>query len=102
MKNLVKSLKSKNQTILYFYNKSCEHCGRLKPKIKLLESKNPQNFFLFNTYKDEEISESFQIEYIPTLIIVENKEITKLEGYEQVEQFYELNINSLSNTKRNL
>ena len=90
MERLIENIKNNKKSILYFYSKSCRHCKELKPKINLLEAKNKENYFAFNIYEDEKISDSFKIEYVPTLVIVENKKITKLEGYEEIEKFYAL------------
>ena len=53
-----------------------------------MESKNPLNFFQFNTHEHTDISDAFEIEYVPTLIIVENKKFKKFEGYKKVEEIY--------------
>ena len=102
MERLIDNIKNNKKSIIYFYSKSCSHCKELKPKINLLEAKNKENYFAFNIYEDEKISDSFKIEYVPTLVIVENKKITKLEGYEEIEKFYETVIDPIPNTKRNL
>ena len=102
MERLIENIKNNKKSIIYFYSKSCRHCKELKPKINILEAKNKENYFSINIYEDEKISDSFKIEYVPTLVIVENKKITKLEGYEEIEKFYETVIDPISNTKRNL
>ena len=88
MEKLIESLKNNNKSILYFYNNSCGHCEKLLPKVKIMESKSPKCFFQFNTHEHTDISNSFEVEYVPTLIIVENKKYKKLEGYKKIKDFF--------------
>ena len=34
----------------------------------------------FNTHENEKLTEKFKVEFVPTIIIIENKNVTKLEG----------------------
>lgn len=100
MEKLIESLKNNNKNVIYFYNDACGHCKQLKPQITLLENKHPNNFFQFNTHEDIEVSNTFSIEYVPTLVVVENKKYRKLEGFKKIEEFYENVIKQNPNTIR--
>ena len=102
MEQLIEALKNNKNNILYFYNNSCGHCEKLLPKVKIMESKNPASFFQFNTHEHTDISNAFDIEYVPTLIVVENKKYKRFEGYKKIKKFYENVINKFSNNKRSL
>ena len=102
MESLIEALKADKKSIIYFYNNACGHCKQLHPKIKIMESTNPENFFQFNTHEHTDISNAFDVEYVPTLIVVENKKYKKLEGYKKIKNFYEIVINKFSNNKGNL
>ena len=67
-----------------------------------MESTNPENFFQYNTHENTDISNAFKIEYVPTLVVVENKKYKKLEGYKKIKEFYGNVIDTLPNNKGNL
>ena len=88
MEKLIEALRSNKNSILYFYNNSCKHCKQLRPKLKIMESTHHHNFFQFNTEEHTDISNAFDVEFVPTLIVVENKKYKRLEGGEEIEKFY--------------
>ena len=88
MEKLIEALRSNKNSILYFYNKNCGHCKQLRPKLKIMESTHPKNFFQFNTEEHTDISDAFEVEFVPTLIVIENKKYKRLEGYKRIEKFY--------------
>ena len=102
MESLIEALKADKKSIIYFYNNACGHCKQLQPKIKIMESTNPENFFQYNTHENTDISNAFKIEYVPTLVVVENKKYKKLEGYKKIKEFYGNVIDTLPNNKGNL
>ena len=102
MESLIEALKADKKSIIYFYNNACGHCKQLHPKIKIMESTNPENFFQYNTHENTDISNAFKIEYVPTLVVVENKKYKKLEGYKKIKEFYGNVIDTLPNNKGNL
>ena len=102
MESLIEALKADKKSIIYFYNNACGHCKQLHPNIKIMESTNPENFFQYNTHENTDISNAFNIEYVPTLVVVENKKYKKLEGYNKIKEFYGNVIDALPNNKGNL
>ena len=46
------------------------------------------------------LTEKFKVEYVPTLIIIEGKNITKLEGFNQIKELYETTTNTETDTIR--
>ena len=88
MEQLIEALKNNKNNLLYFYNKNCGHCKQLQPKISLLENKNIGKFFQYDTHKNVGISNAFEIDFVPTLIVIENKKYKKLEGFKEIEKFF--------------
>ena len=77
MKKLLETIRNNKKTVVYFHNESCGHCKLLQPKINLLE-----------------------VEFVPTIIIIENKNVTKLEGSKKIEELYETITNPKTDTLR--
>lgn len=99
---IIKKLKESGKTLLYFHNNACGLCKQIQPKINLLEGKNKDNFFSINTYENEKLTDLLKVEYVPTLIIVENKKYKKLQGSIQINEFYETVTNKSPDNKGNL
>ena len=102
MKKISEILRSHKKVIVYFHNNSCGHCKLLQPKVNLLEAKNKNSFFSINTHENEKLTEKFKVEFVPTLIIIENKKVTKLEGSKKIEEFYGNVTNTNPDSTRNL
>ena len=100
MKKLLETIRNNKKTVVYFHNESCGHCKLLQPKINLLEEKNKDNFFSINTHENEKLTEKFKVEFVPTIIIIENKNVTKLEGSKKIEELYETITNPKTDTLR--
>ena len=100
MKKISEILRSHKKVIVYFHNNSCGHCKLLQPKINLLEAKNKNAFFSINTHENEKLTEKFKVEFVPTIIIIENKNVTKLEGSKKIEELYETITNPKTDTLR--
>ena len=39
---------------------------------------------MVNTFEQEDITTKFKVEFVPTLVIIENEEISKLEGFKKI------------------
>ena len=100
MKKISEILRSHKKVIVYFHNNSCGHCKLLQPKVNLLEAKNKNSFFSINTHENEKLTEKFKVEFVPTIIIIENKNVTKLEGSKKIEELYETITNPKTDTLR--
>ena len=100
MKKLLETIRNNKKTVVYFHNESYGHCKLLQPKINLLEEKNKDNFFSINTHENEKLTEKFKVEFVPTIIIIENKNVTKLEGSKKIEELYETITNPKTDTLR--
>ena len=100
MKKLLETIRNNKKTVVYFHNESCGHCKLLQPKINLLEEKNKDNFFSIDTHENEKLTEKFKVEFVPTIIIIENKNVTKLEGSKKIEELYETITNPKTDTLR--
>lgn len=100
MKNLLENLRNSKKSVVYFHNNACGHCKLLQPKVNLLEEKYKDNFFSINTHENEDITEKFKVEFVPTLVIIENKKVVKLEGSKKIEELYETTINPRTDTIR--
>ena len=88
MKNLSEILRKHKKVVVYFHNKSCGHCRLLQPKINLMEEKHKDTFFSIDTHKNERLTEKFKVEFVPTVVIIDNKKVIKLEGSKKIEEFY--------------
>jgi thioredoxin 1 len=100
MKKISDLIRENKKVIVYFHNDSCGHCKQLKPKVNLLEAKNKDSFFYVDTHEKVKLTEKFKVEYVPTLIIIEGKNITKLEGFNQIKELYETTTNTETDTIR--
>ena len=98
MKKLLETIRNNKKTVVYFHNESGGHCKLLQPKINLLEDKD--NFFSIDTHENEKLTEKFKVEFVPTIIIIENKNVTKLEGSKKIEELYETITNPKTDTLR--
>ena len=71
--------------IIYFYNPECPKCKELKPIIEELKT-----FFEItsvNTYENDLLVESNQIEYVPTFILEDKNGKHKFEGGKEIINF---------------
>ena len=100
MKKISDYIRENKKVVVYFHNESCGHCKLLQPKINLLEVKNNDSFFSVDTHKNEKLTEKFKVEFVPTIIIIENKKVIKLEGSKKIEELYETTINPRTDTIR--
>lgn len=68
--------------LTFFYTDECGKCINLKPIIS--EFKNKLGIKMVNTYEDELITESFNIEWVPTLVIEDKNGKHKFEGVDEI------------------
>jgi thiol-disulfide isomerase/thioredoxin len=68
--------------IAFFYNDECGKCAKLKPLIN--EFSETLNIKMVNTYEEELITESYDIEWVPTLVIEDKNGKHKFEGVDEI------------------
>ena len=68
--------------ITFFYTDECKKCAELKPVITEL-SKN-LGIKMVNTYEDELITESYNVIWVPTLVIEDKNGQHKFEGIDEI------------------
>ena len=72
-------------TLLDFYADWCGPCKKLEPFLQELQSTYPSiNITKVNIDMEKEITEKYDINVIPTIIILDetNKTLSKVEGYD--------------------
>lgn len=72
-------------TLLDFYADWCQPCKKLEPFLQELQSTYPNiNITKVNIDTEKETSENYDINVIPTIIIIDesNKILSKVEGYD--------------------
>ena len=70
--------------ITFFYNNECGKCKEIKPIVS--EFAKPLGIKMINTYDEELITESFDIEWVPTLVIEDENGKHKFEGVEEIKE----------------
>jgi thiol-disulfide isomerase/thioredoxin len=70
--------------ITFFYTDTCGKCAELKPII--YEFHQSLNINLVNTHEDELITESYDIQWVPTLVIEDNNGKHKFEGPKEIKE----------------
>jgi len=68
--------------ITFFYTDECKKCAELKPIITEF-SKN-LGIKMVNTYDDELITESYDVMWVPTLVIEDKNGQHKFEGIDEI------------------
>jgi thiol-disulfide isomerase/thioredoxin len=71
-------------TITYFYGQGCGVCRSIQPLID--EVKEPLNLKIVNTYEDTLLTEQYDIEYIPALIIEDENGVHHFEGAYEIKK----------------
>lgn len=74
-------------TLLDFYADWCGPCKKLEPFLQELQSTYPSiNITKVNIDTEKEITEKYNINVIPTIIILDesNKTLSKIEGYDTI------------------
>lgn len=74
-------------TLLDFYADWCGPCKKLEPFLQELQSTYPSiNITKVNINTEKEITEKYNINVIPTIIILDesNKTLSKIEGYDTI------------------
>lgn len=68
---LLEIIKNKQPSIFYFHADWCQKCKLIKPLLpKISESKNMTLYEIESNDENEEISNLFDVEYLPTLVVL--------------------------------
>ena len=70
--------------ITFFYTEDCGKCNELKPLIS--EFNNALGIKMVNTYEDELITESYDVLWVPTLVIEYKNGKHKFEGVKEIKE----------------
>jgi hypothetical protein len=70
--------------ITYFYTNECGKCADLKPLIT--EFSNALGIKMVDTYKDELLTESNDVQWVPTLVIEDINGKHKFEGPQEIKE----------------
>jgi thiol-disulfide isomerase/thioredoxin len=71
-------------TLTYFYGQGCGSCRSIQNIID--EVKEPLNLKLVNTYENDVLTEQFEVEFIPTLVIEDENGKHLFEGPKQIKE----------------
>jgi glutaredoxin len=70
--------------ITFFYTDECGKCAELKPIVS--EFNNALEIKMVNTYEEELITESYDVEWVPTLVIEDQNGKHKFEGVDEIKE----------------
>jgi len=75
--------------LLLFYNTDCHHCMKMRPFMSELQQS--LGIKLVNTYEDHLITENYNVDFVPTLVIEDQNGKHKFEGPNEIKKvLYEL------------
>jgi thiol-disulfide isomerase/thioredoxin len=70
--------------ITFFYTDDCGKCNELKPLIS--EFSKPLGIKMINTYEDDLITESYDVLWVPSLVIEDENGKHKFEGVNEIKE----------------
>ena len=70
--------------ITFFYTNECGKCADLKPIIS--EFSETLGIKMVNTYEDELLIETYDVQWVPTLVIEDQNGKHKFEGPEEIKE----------------
>lgn len=70
--------------LFLFYNTDCPHCMKMRPFMSELQQS--LGIKLVNTYEDHLITENYNVDYVPTLVIEDQNGKHKFEGPEEIKK----------------
>ena len=68
--------------ITFFYNDECGKCAEIKPIVT--EFSKHMGIKMVDTYKDDLLTESYNVEWVPTLVIEDKNGKHLFEGIDEV------------------
>lgn len=70
--------------ITFFYTDECIKCANLKPIIS--EFSDVLGIKMVNTYEEELITENYNVQWVPTLVIEDNNGKHNFEGVDEIKK----------------
>ena len=70
--------------ITFFYTDECSKCANLKPIIS--EFSDVLGINMVNTYEEELITENYDVQWVPTLVIEDNNGKHNFEGVDEIKK----------------
>jgi thiol-disulfide isomerase/thioredoxin len=70
--------------ITFFYNDECGKCADLKPLM--IEFNKNLGIKMINTHEEEIITENYDVQWVPTLVIEDQNGKHKFEGPEEIKE----------------
>lgn len=92
LSQLKEILKNKEKSLLFFYADYCEACHETRPTMEQIrEIMSDYKFYDLDIddAKNDEVSDAFKIDYMPTLIIVNENGYKKYEGQRKITKYLE-------------
>ena len=71
-------------TITYFYTNECGKCAELKPLMTTFSQASGVK--MVNTHEDEILTESYKIEWVPTLVIEDQNGKHYFDGIDEIKE----------------
>jgi len=71
-------------TITYFYTNECGKCAELKPLMTIFSQVSGVK--MVNTHEDEILTESYKIEWVPTLVIEDQNGKHYFDGIDEIKE----------------
>jgi glutaredoxin len=71
-------------TITYFYTNECSKCAELKPLMTTFSQASGVK--MVNTHEDEILTESYKIEWVPTLVIEDQNGKHYFDGIDEIKE----------------
>jgi hypothetical protein len=87
LNQLKEILKNKEKSLLFFYADYCEACHDTRPIMEQIKWIMPDYKFYdldVDDAKNDEVTEMFEIDYMPTLIIINETGYKKYEGQRKI------------------
>ena len=70
--------------ITFFYTDECGKCAELKPIVS--EFSKDLGIKMVNTYEEELITENYDVQWVPTLVIEDKNGQHKFEGVDEIKE----------------
>jgi len=82
---LKESIKRKEKSLLFFNASWCPACQEIKPVIEQIKQSRPDYKF-YNIEGDEDLEELFEIDYLPSLVVISETSYKEYSGARQIKK----------------